>query len=97
MTSAKAKAPHGHPDPEVVRRAEAVFAKMGITPEQAIAIFYKQTALHGTFPIENLIPNEETQEVIRQARAGENLISVGSVDELIAEFRDARTDPDDEV
>ena len=28
MTSAKAKAPHGHPDPEVVRKAEAVFANM---------------------------------------------------------------------
>ena len=55
MTSAKAKAPHGHPDPEVVRKAEAVFAKMGMTAEQAIAIFYKQTALHGTFPIENLV------------------------------------------
>ena len=97
MTSAKAKAPHGHPDPEVVRRAEAVFAKMGMTSEQAIAIFYKQTALHGTFPIENLIPNEETQEVVRKARAGEDLASVGSVDQLIAEFQDARTHPDDEV
>ena len=87
MTSAKAKAPHGHPDPEVVRKAEAVFAKMGMTPEQAITIFYKQTALHGAFPIENLIPNEETQEVVRKARAGEDLASVGSVDELIAEFQ----------
>ena len=97
MTSAKAKAPHGHPDPEVVRKAEAVFAKMGMTAEQAIAIFYKQTALHSTFPIENLIPNEETQEVIRKARAGEDLTSVGSVDELMAEFQNARTHPDDEV
>ncbi len=97
MTSAKAKAPQGHPDPEVVRKAEAVFAKMGMTAEQAIAIFYKQTALHSTFPIENLIPNEETQEVIRKARAGEDLTSVGSVDELMAEFQNARTHPDDEV
>ena len=97
MTSAKAKAPHGHPDPEVVRKAEAVFAKMGMTAEQAVAIFYKQTALHGTFPIVNLIPNEETQEVIRKARAGEDLTSVGSVDELMAEFQNARANPDDEV
>ena len=61
MTSAKAKVPHGHPDPEVVQKAEAVFAKMGMTPDEAIAIFYKQTALHGSFPITELIPNEETQ------------------------------------
>ena len=97
MTSAKAKAPHGHPDPEVVRKAEAVFAKMGMTPEEAINVFYKQTALRSSFPITELIPNEETQEVIRKARAGEDLISVGSVEELMAEFRDARTNPDDEV
>ena len=97
MTSAKAKVPHGHPDPEVVQKAEAVFAKMGMTPDEAIAIFYKQTALHGSFPITELIPNEETQEVIRKARAGEDLSSVGSVDELIAEFQDARAHPNDEV
>ncbi len=97
MTSAKAKVTPKHPDPEVVRKAEAVFAKMGMTPEEAIAIFYQQTSLRSSFPITELIPNEETQEVIRRAKAGEDLISVGSVDELMAEFRDARTDPDDEV
>ena len=97
MTSAKAQVIPKHPDPEVVRKAEAVFAKMGMTPEEAIAIFYKQTSLRSSFPITELIPNEETQEVIRRAKAGEDLISVGSVDELMAEFRDARSDPDDEV
>lgn len=97
MTSAKAKSPQGHPDPDVVRKAEAVFAEMGMTPAEAVAVFYKQTALHGSFPITELIPNEETQEVIRKARAGEDLTSVGSVDKLMAEFQDARTQPDDEV
>ena len=97
MTSAKAKAPRRHPDPDVVRKAEAVFAEMGMTPEEAVALFYKQTALRSSFPITELIPNEETQEVIRKARAGEDLSSVGSVDELMAEFQNARAHPDDEV
>ena len=97
MTSSKAKAPSGHPDPDVVRKAESVFAEMGMTPEEAIAIFYKQTALRGSFPITELIPNEETQEVIRKARAGQDLVTVGSVDDLMAELNDARTDPDDQV
>ena len=81
----------------MVKNAEAVFAKIGMSPEEAVAVFYKQTALRGSFPITELIPNEETQEVIRKARAGEDLIIVGSVDELMAEFEDAQTDPDDEV
>ena len=97
MTSAKAKTPARHPDPDVVRKAEAVFAEMGMTPAEAVAVFYKQTALRGSFPITELIPNEETQEVIRKARSGEDLTSVGSVDELMAELQDARAHPDDEV
>ena len=56
----KAKGPQRHPVPDVVRKAEAVFAEMGMTPDEAVAIFYKQTALHGSFPITELIPNEET-------------------------------------
>ena len=97
MTSAKRKAAPNHPDPDVVRRAEAVFAKMGMTPEEAIAIFYKQTALRGSFPVTELIPNEETQEVIRKARAGEELVNVGGVSDLMAEFENAGDHPDDEV
>ena len=97
MTDAMAKVGPRHPDPEVVRKAEAVFGKMGMTPEEAIAIFYKQTALQGVFPITKLVPNEETQKAIRTARDGKDVVSYGSVDEMMAEFDDARANPHDEV
>ena len=97
MTSGKAKAPHGHPDPEVVGKAEAVFAETAMTPEEAVAVFYKQTALHGSFPITKLIPNEETQDTVRKARAGLDVAKYDRVDQVMAEFEDARTDPDDEI
>ncbi len=86
-----------HRDPEVVRKAEAIFAGMGMTPAEAISLFYKQTALHGAFPITELIPNEETQEVVRKARAGIGIIRYGSVDEMMAEFDDARANPHNQV
>lgn len=73
-----------HRDPEVVRKAEAIFAEMGMTPEEAIGIFYKQTALHGKFPITDLIPNEETQAALREPR--ENLVRYASVDEMMADL-----------
>ncbi len=76
----------GHHDPEVVAKAEAVFAEMGMTPEEAIGVFYKQTALHGKFPITELIPNEETQATIRDARAGIGLVRYSSPDEMRAEL-----------
>ena len=38
------------PGPRGSSKAEAVFAKMGTTQEQAIAVFYKQTALTAPSP-----------------------------------------------
>ncbi len=89
--SAKTKGPQRHPDPDVVRKAETVFAEMGMTPDEAVAIFYKQTALHDSFPITELIPNEETQETARKARASRDVARYGSVDDVMAEFEDVRT------
>ena len=77
--------PAPHRDPKVVRQAEKVFAGMGMTPAEAVALFYKQTALRGDFPITELIPNEETQLAILEARAGIGLIRGRSVAEMLAE------------
>ena len=98
MTSAKIEtgvvAPRHH-DPEVVAKAEAIFAEMGITPEEAVGIFYKQTALHGKFPITELIPNEEVQAAIREARAGIGLVKYSSLDEFRAELDEIMAEVDD--
>ncbi len=75
-----------HRDPEVVRKAEAIFASMGMTPAEAIAIFYKQTALHGDFPITELIPNEKTQAALREPK--ESMVSYSSVAEMMADLWD---------
>ena len=96
--------PPKHRDPEVVRKAEAIFAEMGMTPEEAIGIFYKQTALHGKFPITELIPNEETQAAIREARTGIGIREYANLDEFRAELEeiwaeanDERTGPDNRI
>ena len=70
---------------------------MEMTPEQAIGIFAKQTALRGAFPIAELVPNEETREVIKKARTGTDLVGYGSVDEMMAGFDDARANSHDGV
>ena len=75
-----------HPDPKVVRQAEKVFAGMGMTPYEAVALFYKQTALHGDFPITELIPNEETQLAIWDALAGIGIKKYASVAEMRADL-----------
>ena len=74
-----------HPDPKVVKRAEKIFSGMGMTGAEAVALFYRQTVLRGDFPITELIPNEETQAAIRDARAGIGLIRGRSVAEMLRE------------
>ena len=73
-----------HPDPKVVKQAEKIFAGMGMTGAAAVALFYKQTALHGDFPITELIPNEVTQAALREPR--ESLVRYGSVAEMHADL-----------
>ena len=84
-----------HREPEVVRKAEEIFAEMGMTPEEAIGIFYKQTALHGKFPITELIPNEEVQAAIREAQAGIGLVRYADVQEFRAELEEIMAEVDD--
>lgn len=71
-----------HHDPKVVKQAEKIFAGMGMTPAEAVALFYKQTALHGEFPITEMIPNEVTQAAILDALAGIGLIRGRSLAEM---------------
>ena len=68
-----------------------------MTPDEAVAIFYKQTTLHASFPITELILNEETQETVRRAQAGLDVSKYDSVEQVMAEFENARAGPDDEI
>ena len=97
MAGMRATTEPGHTDPEVVSKAEAVFKELGMTAQEAVAIFYKQTALRGAFPITELIPNEETQEAIRNAQSGREIATYKSVAEVMAEYRNARIGTDDEI
>ena len=73
-----------HPNPKTVQQAEKVFAGMGMTPAEAIALFYKQTALHGDFPITEMIPNEITQAALLEP--AESMVTYASVAEMHADL-----------
>jgi len=67
------------------KQAEAVFKKLGITASQAIAMFYKQVSIRKGIPFPLELPNEDTQQAIRDAREG-NLNSYSSIEELKAKL-----------
>ena len=78
---------------EVKQAAEAVFSQLGVSPSDAIRIFYRQVAIHQGFPFEVRIPNPETLAAIEEVeKHPERLKRYNSVDEM---FEDWDTDTEE--
>ncbi len=60
-------------EPKLKRGAEAVFKTLGLSPTEAITLFYKQVTLRRGLPFAVKIPNLETREAMHQALEGEDL------------------------
>ena len=83
---ARADSVHVRVDPELKREAEAILSSLGLTPGDAITLFYRQIRRDRGLPDLARIPNAETQEAIRQAEVGEDLTAYESVDDLMADL-----------
>ena len=71
-------------EPELKYQAEEVFSKIGLSPTEAITLFYAQVTLHRGLPFAVKIPNAETIEALRQARSGEGLTEYANLESLKA-------------
>ena len=60
-------------EPELKYQAEEILSKLGLSPTDAITLFYVQVILHGGLPFAVRIPNTETKVAMRQAETGEGL------------------------
>lgn len=60
-------------EPELKTQAEEIFSKLGLSPTDAITLFYVQVILHGGLPFPVRLPNKETIEAMRQAETGDGL------------------------
>ena len=69
-------------EPEIKRRAESVLRELGLSPTEAIRMFYRQVILRRGLPFAVEIPNAETQAAVREAIAGENLSELSDLDLL---------------
>ncbi len=70
-------------DETLKQAAEAVFAQLGISPSEAIRLFYRQVELHNGLPFEVRIPNKDTLDAMREVEQHpERLIRHKSVDEM---------------
>ena len=69
-------------EPDLKRDAETVFTTLGLSPTEAITLFYKQVTLHHGLPFEVRIPNAETRDALQQAARREELTEYASLDDL---------------
>ena len=72
-------------EPELKAQAEEIFSKLGLSPTDAITLFYVQVVLHDGLPFAVRIPKKETIEAMRQAETGDGLKEYADLDELKAE------------
>ncbi len=75
-------------EPRTKEKAEGVLRKMGVTPSEAIRLFYAQICLRGDLPFPVLIPNELTKETLNRSKAGEDVQSFDSLDEMFESWEE---------
>jgi DNA-damage-inducible protein J len=60
-------------EPALKHDAEAVLDKLGMTPTEAITLFYKQVTLYRGLPFPVRIPNAAMRRALREARSRRNI------------------------
>ena len=73
---------HARIEPQTKRKAESVLNKLGISPTEAIRIFYRQITLRGGLPFAVEIPNARTDETLAKSRKGEGVTEFDSLDDM---------------
>ena len=76
-------------DPTLKNETEKVLNDLGLTPSQAITLFFKQIGYQRGLPFDISLPeepNEETIQAIEDSIQGRNLTRVESVDALFEEL-----------
>ena len=57
-------------EPDLKTDAERVLAAVGLSPTEAVRLFYRQIALRGGLPFDVRVPNAATRAAMAEARKG---------------------------
>jgi len=73
---------HARIEPQAKEKAEGILRKLGMSPTEAIRLFYSQICLRGGIPFRVLIPNNLTKETLDKSAKGQDVESFDSLDEM---------------
>lgn len=79
---------HSRIQPEIKRQAEDILSRLGLSPTEAIRMFYTQITLRNGLPFDVSIPNEETRKALEDSRHGRNLERFDSTDKLFKSWEE---------
>lgn len=74
-------------EPSVKKRAETVLHKIGISPSEAINVFYRRIASDKGMPFSLNVPNAETRKAIANVRARKNIRTFDTFEDFAEHMR----------
>ena len=77
---------HARMEPATKRKAENILNRLGLSPTEAIRLFYHQISLREGLPFPVQIPNKLTAETLRKSRAGKDVVQFESLDDMFASW-----------
>jgi len=77
---------HARMEPKTKKKAEGLLRELGMSPTEAIRLFYRQIVLRGGLPFPILIPNAVTKKTLVKSQRGEEVKSFESLDEMFASW-----------
>ena len=90
ITKTKTASVRARMEPSIKKRAEMVLSRIGISPSEAINVFYRRIAIDKGIPFSLDIPNAETRAAIRELESGKGVRV--SLKDFVKEMREvART------
>lgn len=78
----KTAAVHARIEPHTKEQAEDILRSLGLTPTEAIRIFYKQISLRGGLPFPVEIPNKLTASILKKSRQGKDIQEFDSLEKM---------------
>jgi len=73
---------HARIDAETKTATERVLGALGMTPTEAIRLFYRQIALRREFPLELRVPNKQTAAALSSSRKNKDIETFDSSEAL---------------
>jgi len=73
-------------EPEIKSRAEGLFRNLGLSPTEAIRLFYHQVCLRKGLPFAVEVPNDLTEKTLLKSKKGEEVTVFDSLDGMFASW-----------